>query len=88
MDKSLRVWAAEGVFPPPKLANEWGWVSQVSGKVISLRQPAHKMKSSFREAGKYRAPYIYKVLSLDELRKCFREHGMTLPDWDVYLAHG
>jgi len=89
-DKPFRVRAGESVFLPRKVAHVWGCVSGKPGKIINVYQPAGKMEEFFREAGKFSAPAIHEVLSLDELRKFFRDHEMTLLGpplgWDEHLA--
>ena len=88
--KPFRVRAGESVFLPRKIAHVWGCVSGGPGKIINVYQPAGKMEEFFREAGKFSAPAIHEVLSLDELRKFFRDHEMTLLGpplgWDEHLA--
>src|SRR5580658_2546641 len=89
-EKPFRVRAGESVFLPRKVAHVWGCVSGRPGKIINVYQPAGKMEEFFREAGKFSAPAIHEVLSLDEFRKFFRDHGMTLLGpplgWDEHLA--
>jgi DNA-binding transcriptional MerR regulator/quercetin dioxygenase-like cupin family protein len=89
-DKPFRVRAGESVFLPRKIAHVWGSLSRKPGKIINVYQPAGKMEEFFREAGKHVGPFIHEVLSLDEFRKFFRDHGMTLLGpplgWDEHLA--
>lgn len=89
-EKPFRARAGESVFLPRNVAHVWGCVSGGPGKIINVYQPAGKMKEFFREAGKFSAPAIHEVLTLDELRKFFRDHGMTLLGpplgWDEQLA--
>jgi DNA-binding transcriptional MerR regulator/quercetin dioxygenase-like cupin family protein len=89
-DKPFRVRAGESVFLPRKVAHVWGSAGGRPGKIINVYQPAGQTEEFFREAGKFSTPYIHEVLSLDELRKFFRDHGMTLLGpplgWDEHLA--
>ena len=89
-DKPFRVRAGESVFLPRQVAHVWGCVSGRPGKIINVYQPAGKMEEFFRAAGKFSGPFIHEVLSLDEFRKFFRDHGMTLLGpplgWDEHLA--
>ena len=49
------------------------------GKIINVYQPAGKVEEFFRELGKYNGkPYVHEVLSIDEFRRLFHDHGMEL----------
>jgi len=88
--KPFRVRAGESVFLPRQVAHVWGGVGGKPGKIINVYQPAGKMEVFFREVAKFSAPPIHEALSLDEFRKFFRDHGMTLLGpplgWDEHLA--
>jgi DNA-binding transcriptional MerR regulator len=69
----------ESIFIPRKAPHVWACVTGKPGKIINLYQPAGKMEEFFRELGKYQGPpYVHEVLSIDELRRLFQEHGMDL----------
>ena len=78
-DKRFRVGAGESVFIPRKVPHVWACVSGKPGKIINVYQPAGKMEEFFRELGKYNGkPYVHEVLSIDEFRRLFHDHGMEL----------
>ena len=69
----------ESVFLPRKVSHGWACVSGGPGKIIDAYQPAGKMEEFFRELGKYNGPpYLHEVLSFDEFRRLFQDHGMDL----------
>jgi DNA-binding transcriptional MerR regulator len=69
----------ESVFMPRKVPHVWACVSGKPGKIINVYQPAGKMEEFFRELGKYNGkPYVHEILSIDELRRLFHDHGMDL----------
>src|SRR5438874_3725994 len=89
-DKRFRVGAGESVFIPRKVPHGWACVSGKPGKIINVYQPAGKMEEFFRELGKYNGkPYVHEVLSIDEFRRLFYDHGMDvlgpplLGEWKV-----
>ena len=78
-DKRFRVGAGESVFIPRKVPHGWACVSGKPGKIINVYQPACKVEEFFRELGKYNGkPYVHEVLSIDEFRRLFHDHGMDL----------
>src|SRR5439155_5768520 len=78
-DKRFRVGAGESVFIPRKVPHVWACVSGKPVKIINVYQPAGKMEEFFRELGKYKGkPYVHEVLSIDEFRQLFHDHGMVL----------
>src|SRR6202795_3028681 len=78
-DKRFRVGAGESVFIPRKVPHVWACVSGKPGKIINVYQPAGKVEEFFRELGKYNGkPYVHEVLSIDEFRRLFHDHGMDL----------
>jgi len=77
-DKRFRAGAGESVFVPRKVPHVWACVSGEPGKIINMYQPAGKMEEFFRELGKYKGPYVHEVLTLDEFRRLFHDHGMDL----------
>ena len=78
-DKRFRIGASESVFIPRKVPHVWACVSRKPGKIINMYQPAGKMEEFFRELGKYNGkPYVHEVLSIDEFRRLFHDHGMDL----------
>jgi quercetin 2,3-dioxygenase len=78
-DRRFRAGAGESIFVPRKVAHVWACVSGKLGKIINVYQPAGKMEEFFRELGKYNGkPYIHEVLSIDEFRRLFHDHGMDV----------
>jgi DNA-binding transcriptional MerR regulator len=78
-DKRFRVGTGESVFIPRKVPHVWACVSGKPGKIINVYQPAGKVEEFFRELGKYNGkPYVHEVLSIDEFRRLFHDHGMEL----------
>jgi DNA-binding transcriptional MerR regulator len=78
-DKRFRVGTGESVFIPRKVPHVWACVSRKPGKIINVYQPAGKVEEFFRELGKYNGkPYVHEVLSIDEFRRLFHDHGMDL----------
>ena len=77
-DKRFRVGAGESVFIPRKASHVWACVNGKPGKIIDVYQPAGRMEEFFRELGKYNGPYVHEVLSIDEFRRLFHDHGMDL----------
>lgn len=78
-DRRFRAGAGESIFVPRKVAHAWACVSGGMGKIINTYQPAGKMEQFFRELGKYNGkPYIHEVLSINEFRQLFNDHGMDL----------
>jgi DNA-binding transcriptional MerR regulator len=78
-DKRFRVGTGESVFVPRKVPHAWACVSGKPGKIINVYQPAGKVEEFFRELGKYNGkPYVHEVLSIDEFRRLFHDHGMDL----------
>jgi DNA-binding transcriptional MerR regulator len=78
-DKRFRIGASDSVFIPRKVPHVWACVSGKPGKIINMYQPAGKMEEFFRELGKYDGkPYVHEVLSIDEFRRLFHDHGMDL----------
>ena len=78
-EKRFRIGASESVFIPRKVPHVWACVSGKPGKIINMYQPGGKMEDFFRELGKYDGkPYVHEVLSIDEFRRLFHDHGMDL----------
>jgi len=78
-DKRFGAGAGESVFMPRNVPHAWACVSGQPGKIIDVYQPAGKMEEFFRALGKYHGrPYVHEVLSFDELRQLFHDHGMKL----------
>ena len=63
---------------PRKVPHVWACVSGAPGKIIDTYQPAGTMEGFFRELGKYKEPYVHELLTVDEIRRLFQEHGMDL----------
>jgi DNA-binding transcriptional MerR regulator/quercetin dioxygenase-like cupin family protein len=78
-EKQFRAGAGESVFIPRKVAHVWGSVSDKSGRIINVYQPAGKMEEFFREVGKYDGkPAIHEALGVDGLHQLFDAYGMDL----------
>jgi DNA-binding transcriptional MerR regulator/quercetin dioxygenase-like cupin family protein len=77
-EKRFHAGAGESVFIPRKVPHAWARVSEEPGKIIDVYQPAGNMEEFFRELGKYEKPQIHEVLTLDEFRRLFHDHGMDL----------
>jgi DNA-binding transcriptional MerR regulator len=78
-EKQFRVGPGESVFLPRTVAHVWACVTEKSGKIINMYQPAGKMEEFFREVGKFNGkPNIYEVLSVDQFVQLYRAHGMDL----------
>jgi DNA-binding transcriptional MerR regulator len=78
-DKRFRVGKGESVFMPRKVPHAWAGMKGKAGKIINVYQPAGTMEEFFRELGKYNGkPFVHEVLSIDELRRLFHDHGMDL----------
>ncbi len=77
-DNRFRAGAGESVFIPRKASHAWACVSGKPGKIIDVYQPAGRMEEFFRELGNYNGPYVHEVLSIDEFRRLFHDHGMDL----------
>jgi DNA-binding transcriptional MerR regulator len=78
-DKRFRVGTGESVFIHRQVPHVWACVSGKPGKIINVYQPAGKVEEFFRELGKYNSkPYVHEVLSIDEFRRLFHDHGMDL----------
>jgi DNA-binding transcriptional MerR regulator/quercetin dioxygenase-like cupin family protein len=78
-DKRFRAGAGESVFIPRKVAHAWAHVDGKQGKIINVYQPAGKMQEFFSELGKYKGKsLVHEVLSIDELKQLFHDHGMDL----------
>ncbi len=78
-DRQFRVRAGESVFIPRKVSHVWACANGKPGKIIDVYQPAGKMEEFFRELGKYEGrPYVHEVLTIDEFRRLFHDHGMDL----------
>ncbi len=77
-DKRFRVGAGESVFIPRKVPHAWACMSGTPGRIINVYQPAGRMEEFVRELGKYNGPYVHEVVSIDEFRRLFDDHGMDL----------
>jgi DNA-binding transcriptional MerR regulator len=78
-DRPFRAAAGESVFIPRKVPHVWACVNGKPGKIINVYQPAGKMEEFFRELSKYNGkPNVHEALSLNELARLYRDHGMDL----------
>jgi DNA-binding transcriptional MerR regulator len=78
-EKQFRAGAGESVFLPRQTAHAWASANGRPARILDVYQPAGRMEEFFRELGKYNSgPPIHEVLSFDEFRQLFREHGMEM----------
>jgi len=69
----------ESIFLPRGVPHAWLSVSGKPGTVINVYQPAGKMEEFVREVGKYSGgTVIHEALTLEQLSKLFRDHGMDM----------
>jgi DNA-binding transcriptional MerR regulator len=78
-ERKFRIGAGESAFFPRQTAHAWVSVNGGPARIVDLYQPAGRMEEFFRELGKYNdGPPMHEVLSFDEFRDLFREHGMEV----------
>src|SRR5581483_8213321 len=71
--------AGESVFIPRQTVHAWVSANGRPARVLDVYQPAGSMEEFFRQVGKYSGgPAIHEVLSFDEFRALFQEHGMEV----------
>jgi DNA-binding transcriptional MerR regulator/mannose-6-phosphate isomerase-like protein (cupin superfamily) len=69
----------ESVFIPRKLKHVWASAGDNPAKIIDVYQPAGKIEDFFRKLGSYGPEEpIHEVLTIDQFRRLFEEHGMDL----------
>ena len=59
----------------------YAWASSNGGpaRIIDVYQPAGRIEEFFRELSKFNSgPPVHEVLSIDEFRRLYQEHGMEL----------
>jgi DNA-binding transcriptional MerR regulator len=78
-ERRFRASAGESVFVPRQTARAWVSANGRPARIVDVYQPAGQMEEFFREVRKYNGgPPIHEVLSFDEFRGLFREHGMEV----------
>ncbi len=86
-EQQLRAGAGESVFLPRKVPHVWACVSDQSGKIINMYQPAGKMEDFFRELAKplkdlptaeQLVNKTYTEQQVKSLHEFFDTHGMDL----------
>ncbi len=78
-ERQFRASAGESVFVPRQAVRAWVSANGRPARIVDVYQPAGRMEEFFREVGKYSGgPAIHEVLSFDEFRGLFREHGMEV----------
>ena len=78
-ERQFRAGAGESVFVPRQTVCAWASANGRRARIVDVYQPAGRMEEFFREVGKYSGgPAIHEVLSFDEFRGLFREHGMDV----------
>jgi DNA-binding transcriptional MerR regulator len=78
-ERQFRASAGESVFVPRQTARAWVSANGRPARIVDVYQPAGQMEEFFREVRKYNGgPPIHEVLSFDEFRGLFREHGMEV----------
>jgi DNA-binding transcriptional MerR regulator len=78
-ERQFRASAGESVFVPRHTAIAWVSENGRPARILNVYQPAGRMEEFFREVGKYSGgPAIHEVLSFEEFRGLFREHGMEV----------
>jgi DNA-binding transcriptional MerR regulator/quercetin dioxygenase-like cupin family protein len=77
--KRSRARAGESVFIPRQVPHAWADAcAERPAKIINTYQPAGNMEDFFRELGKYVHPPIHEVLSFEEMKEIFKNHGMDV----------
>jgi DNA-binding transcriptional MerR regulator len=77
-ERKFRASSGESVFVPRQTVYAWISTNGRPATIVDVYQPAGRMEDFFREVAKYSGPLIHEVLSLDEFRSLFREHGMDV----------
>jgi DNA-binding transcriptional MerR regulator len=77
-DRQYRLRAGESVFVPRKAAHVWSTVAGTSARVLNVYQPAGRIEQFLREVGSYKDPLLHEALSVEEMKRLFDAHGMSL----------
>src|SRR5580704_11903685 len=78
-ERQFRASAGESVFVPRQTVRAWASANARPARIVDVYQPAGRMEEFFREVGKYSGgPAIHEVLSFDQFRGLFQEHGMEV----------
>jgi DNA-binding transcriptional MerR regulator len=89
-DKEFHAGPGESVFVPRQTPYAWASMHEKPARIVDVYQPAGQMEEFFRELGKFNSgPPIHEVLSIDQFRSLFHQHGMEvagpplLGDWKI-----
>jgi DNA-binding transcriptional MerR regulator len=89
-DDEFQAGPGESVFVPRETPCAWASMAERPARIVDVYQPAGRMEEFFRELGKFNSgPPIHEVLSVDEFRSFFHQHGMELAgppivgDWKI-----
>jgi hypothetical protein len=78
-EKQFQAGAGESVFLPRQTSYAWASANDRPARILDVYQPAGRMEEFFRELAKFNSgPPIHEVLSFDEFRHLFLEHGMEV----------
>jgi len=78
-DDEFQAGPGESVFVPRQTACAWASMPGRPAKIVDVYQPAGQMEEFFRELVKFNSgPPIHEVLSVDEFRSLFHQHGMEV----------
>jgi mannose-6-phosphate isomerase-like protein (cupin superfamily) len=89
-DDEFQAGSGESVFVPRQTACAWVAMPGRPARIFDVYQPAGQMEEFFRRLGKFNSgPPIHEVLSVDEFRSLFQQHGMEVAgpplvgDWKI-----
>jgi len=89
-DDEFQAGPGESVFVPRQTACAWASMPGRPARIVDVYQPAGQMEEFFRELAKFNSgPPVHEVLSLDEFRSLFDQHGMEVAgpplvaDWKI-----
>jgi DNA-binding transcriptional MerR regulator/quercetin dioxygenase-like cupin family protein len=78
-DDEFQAAPGESVFVPRQTACAWASSPERPARIVDVYQPAGRMEEFFRELAKFNSgPPIHEVLSVDEFRSLFHQHGMEV----------
>ena len=77
-DRRLRLGRGESVFVPRSVPHAWASRGEGPATVLEVYHPAGRLEQFFREVGRYTDPPIHEALSVDEMKRLFDAHGMSL----------
>ena len=79
-DKRCELMSGETIFLPRGIPHGWVSSSGRPGTLLDVYQPSGKMEEFFQEVGKFNGTgvKIHEALTLEQLSKLFRDHGMDM----------